>query len=75
MSRLPALTGREVIRAFERAGFSLVRIRGSHHILRKEGCPYAISIPVHGGKPVSKGLLMSQIKLAGLSEKDFLELL
>jgi predicted RNA binding protein YcfA (HicA-like mRNA interferase family) len=74
MSELPAVTGREAIRAFEKAGFTVVRIRGSHHILKRKGCRYALSIPVHGNKPLSKGLLRRQIKTAGLTEKVFLSL-
>ena len=75
MSRLPAITGREAIRAFEKAGFTVVRVRGSHHILKKERFRYSLSIPVHKGKMVSKGLLRGQIKLAGLTEAEFADLL
>jgi len=32
--KLPALTGAEVIRALEREGFAVVRVRSSHHFLR-----------------------------------------
>jgi predicted RNA binding protein YcfA (HicA-like mRNA interferase family) len=32
--KLPALTGADVIRALERGGFAVVRVRGSHHFLR-----------------------------------------
>jgi predicted RNA binding protein YcfA (HicA-like mRNA interferase family) len=34
MARLPRLRGREVIAALQRAGFAVMRIRGSHHFLR-----------------------------------------
>ncbi len=33
--KLPALTGLEVIRALEGASFAVVRVRGSHHFLRR----------------------------------------
>lgn len=36
MVRLPALTGREVIRALERAGFEVVRQKGSHVRMRRK---------------------------------------
>ena len=75
MSELPAVTGREAIRAFEKGGFAVVRVRGSHHILKKKGCRYTLSIPVHGKKPLSKGLLRRQIRTAGLGEKEFASLL
>jgi predicted RNA binding protein YcfA (HicA-like mRNA interferase family) len=34
MSTLPRPTGKELVRALERAGFVVERIRGSHHFLR-----------------------------------------
>ena len=34
MSTLPRPTGKELIRALERAGFASVRIKGSHYFLR-----------------------------------------
>lgn len=33
MTKLPSLTGREVIKALGKAGFKVVRVRGSHHFL------------------------------------------
>jgi hypothetical protein len=33
MSKLPSLTGNEVIKALEKAGFEVARIKGSHHIV------------------------------------------
>ena len=35
MSTLPRPTGKELIRALERAGFITERIRGSHYFLRR----------------------------------------
>ena len=34
MTRLPRVTGREVIAALRKAGFQVARIKGSHHFLR-----------------------------------------
>lgn len=34
MTRLPRITGREVVAALRRAGFDVARIKGSHHFLR-----------------------------------------
>lgn len=33
MTKLPIPTGKEVIAALKKVGFSVVRIRGSHHFL------------------------------------------
>jgi hypothetical protein len=39
-------------------------------VLTKPGCPHAISIPDHA--EVKRGLLQKQIKLAGISEQEYL---
>ena len=75
MSKLPAITGKQAIKAFEGAEFHLDRIKGSHHILKKPGHLYNLSIPVHKGKTLSTGLLRSLIRDAGLTEEEFLRLL
>ena len=75
MSKLPRITGEEAVRAFGRAGFVLDRIRGSHHILKKSGHPFRLSIPVHRGQTLGKGLLSSQIDAAGLTVEEFVQLL
>ncbi len=75
MSDVPVISGKKAVRAFERAGFVVVRVKGSHHIMKKEGNPNRLSIPVHAGETVGKGLLESQIELAGLTIDEFKELI
>ncbi|WP_456430246.1 type II toxin-antitoxin system HicA family toxin [Rhodocaloribacter sp.] len=36
MTKLPRLTGKEVIRASRKAGYEGVRVKGSRHFLRHE---------------------------------------
>jgi predicted RNA binding protein YcfA (HicA-like mRNA interferase family) len=75
MPNLPQVSGKKAVRAFERAGFSVVRTRGSHHIMKKPGFRHRLSIPVHGNEDVGEGLLRSQIELAGLTVEQFIDLL
>jgi predicted RNA binding protein YcfA (HicA-like mRNA interferase family) len=50
-ARLPALKAREVIRALQKAGFSVVRTSGSHHRLVHDTDPTRqTTVPVHQGK-------------------------
>ena len=70
MTRLAGISGRKAVHAFERAGFQAGTPEGSHVTLKKPGFPV---IPLH--REVSPFLLRSQIKRAGLTEKQFLELL
>ncbi len=68
-----SMSGREVVRAFEKAGFVLVRISSGHHILKRDGHPNTISVPVHGGKDVKKGTLRGIIRASGLTNEQFEE--
>ncbi len=49
MSKLPSLTGRQVIDALLSGGFQVVRVMGSHHFVQHEDGRAAV-VPVHGGK-------------------------
>jgi predicted RNA binding protein YcfA (HicA-like mRNA interferase family) len=49
--RLPSLRGEAVIRALKKAGFNVVRIKGSHHILEHTDDPARRTVvPVHAGQ-------------------------
>lgn len=72
MEGIHNLKPNRVIKAFERAGWVIRKQTGSHVILAKEGSVNILTIPVHKGKPVKKGLLLDQIKKAGLTEEEFL---
>lgn len=73
MSGLHNLKPERVVKAFERAGWISRGQKGSHIKLTKEGNPNILSIPIHKGKPVKKGLLLDQLKKAGLMAEEFLE--
>ena len=73
MTGLQNLKPYDVVKAFERAGWTSEGRHGSHVKLTKEGNPNILSIPVHKGKTVMKWLLVSQIAKAGLTVEDFLQ--
>lgn len=74
-SKVPRISGKDVIRAFCKTGYFLDRIRGSHHILKHPEKRARLSIPVHKGRVVGVGLLRSQIAAAGLTVEEFIGLL
>ena len=74
MSGLHNLKPERVVKAFMRAGWTSEGQHGSHVKLTKEGNPNILSIPAHKGKPVKKGLLLSQVKKAGLTIDAFMRL-
>ena len=55
MSQFPSVTGREIIIALEKVGFTVGRIRGSHHILIQDDGRRTV-IPVHSGETIGRGL-------------------
>ncbi|MDP2937421.1 MAG: type II toxin-antitoxin system HicA family toxin [Dehalococcoidia bacterium] len=73
MTKLPrSLSGSEVVRALQRAGFYIKRQRGSHIILRRDD-PYAqVVVPNH--KRIDTGTLAVILDGAGLSIEGFMEL-
>ena len=76
MSKLPAITGKQAISAFTSAGFELARIsKSSHHILKKEGHPFLLTVPVHGKKTLKVGTLRGLIRSSGLTAEEFVALL
>ncbi len=75
MPSLNNVPGKPAVKAFKKLGFNLVRIQSSHHILKKDGHRFLLSVPVHGNRPVAKGTLRTLIADAGVSEEEFLALL
>lgn len=74
--RLPNATGRQVVRAVERAGFIVDRDTGSHHILAHPNDPRrAVTVSPHGGRDLKPGTLRDIIRQAGLTIEEFRNLL
>lgn len=62
------MPGKELCRVLEAAGWTLLRVRGSHHIYGKPGSKVRLSVPVHGNQPLKIGLLRHLLKMAGVSD-------
>ena len=74
MSRLPRVSGREVVKALEKIGYRFDRQRGSHIVLRQAEPPYRrLTVPDHA--EVAKGTLRAIIRQAGLRLEEFNKLL
>jgi predicted RNA binding protein YcfA (HicA-like mRNA interferase family) len=74
--RLPSLKAREVIRALERAGFSVTRTSGSHSRLVHDTNPTRkVTVPVHAGKDLKRGTVQGILRQAGLTAEEFNALL
>jgi predicted RNA binding protein YcfA (HicA-like mRNA interferase family) len=64
------VSGRDFARIVERRGWTLLRIKGSHYIYGKASSTVRLSIPIHGSRPLKRGLLRHLAKLADISEED-----
>lgn len=72
MAVLPTLSGKQTVRVFEADGWRMVRQRGSHMILAKDGSMATLSVPDH--KEVAKGTLRSLIRSSGMTPDEFVRL-
>ena len=74
MAKLPAgLSGQDLKKALQRAGFVFTRQRGSHMILRRDEPRTRVVVPDH--KSLRLGTLHQILKAAGLSVEELLRLL
>ncbi len=73
MPKLPRVSGRKAVRAFQRAAWEVARQRGSHIVLTKAGSVYTLSVPLH--RVLGPGLLRDLVRKAGLTVEKFTELL
>ena len=74
MTRLPRITGREVIAALRKAGFEVARIKGSHHFLRHADGRGTV-VPVHSGETIGPGLLTAILRDCEIERDKFIALL
>lgn len=72
MPKLPVISGDELVRALEKLGYSIERIRGSHMSLRCEGRP-PLTVPRH--RELDRGTLRGILRDADISVEELLELL
>jgi predicted RNA binding protein YcfA (HicA-like mRNA interferase family) len=62
------MDAKTIIKRLQKAGWELSRIKGSHHILKKEGMA-PVTVPVHGKKDIKPGLLNAIEKATGVKLK------
>ena len=74
MTRLPQITGRELVRFLKKQGFVEDRWAGSHLTLRHEARKTTVTVPVHSGVDIGRGLARRILKDAGFSTADYKKL-
>jgi predicted RNA binding protein YcfA (HicA-like mRNA interferase family) len=69
MARLTPVSGREALKRFRKAGWSLARIHGSHAVLVKSDSHVNLAIPLH--EELGIGILRKLVHLSGLTVEEF----
>jgi predicted RNA binding protein YcfA (HicA-like mRNA interferase family) len=73
MSKLPRVSGEQVVAALQRIGFRVRRQYGSHIIMRRDE-PFAQTVvPAH--RELDRGTLRAILRQIDLSVEDFIRLL
>jgi len=72
MSRLPACSGADAVKAFRQLGYEVDHQTGSHIILRHPS-QRRLTVPNH--RELAKGTLRALIREAGLTKEQFSDLL
>ena len=73
MSRMPQVTSRELLRFLKTRGVVKDRQSGSHLTLWHEGRKVSITIPIHKGCDIGRGLALRILRDSGFSVDEFLE--
>ena len=74
MAKAPSLTGKEIIRTLRKAGFGVIRIKGSHHFLQHPD-GRCTTIPVHSKEIIGSGLFHKILSDCEISLSDFQKLM
>ena len=74
MAKLPNITGEELIKALTKAGFSVVRTKGSHHRMEHSD-GRKTTVPVHGKETLGPGILLKILRDLDLNRENLINLL
>lgn len=74
MSKLPSLTGNQLIKALQKLGFDVARVKGSHHILIHADGRRTV-VPVHSGEDIGTGLLAQILRDCQITRDELRDLL
>ena len=74
MPRMPQVTARELVRFLKSQGFVEDRQSGAHLTLWHEERHVSVTVPMHTGTDLGRGLAVRILKDAGFSVEDYLRL-
>ncbi len=74
MSRMPQVTAKQLVRFLKAQGFVEDRQSGSHLTLLNAQSGRVVTVPVHTGCDIGRGLAARIIRDAGFTQEDYLRL-
>jgi len=74
MSKLPSLTGKEVVSLLKKVGFMVERQKGSHVFLKHDD-GRATVVPIHSGETIGPGLLSKILRDVEMTKDELLKIL
>lgn len=75
MPKLPVVTAQKLIKVLKKKGFLLDRTHGSHHIFVRIKDQITVSVPVHKGRDLGRGITKAILDDARISTEEFPKLL
>jgi len=74
MTKLLSIKGQELVAALRRAGFEVIRVKGSHYFLRHPDGRCTV-VPVHRGETIGPGLLSKILRDCEMTKEELFALL
>ncbi len=70
MSNLKTYSGKKLISVLKKLGFTVIRIKGSHHYLKHQD-GRATVVPVHSNEDIGIGLLLKILRDIEITKEEF----
>jgi len=72
MSRMPTIKASELVRFLKAKGFLEDRQRGSHLSLWQPENKIGVTVPLHSGTDLGRGITNRILKDAGITQQDYI---
>ena len=73
MSKLPRISGKNLIKTLKNFGFETTRVKASHHILKHKDGRMTV-VPVHSKEIIGPGLLSKILSDCEINKEEFTRL-
>lgn len=74
MTKLPSLTGKDILSILKKLGFEIKRQKGSHVFLQHPD-GRATVVPIHSGETIGPGLMAKILRDVNMTKEEFYQLL